>query len=168
MAALCARTCETAKPDKTGRDRLLGDGDGLFLRIRPHGTKTWLIEFEFEGVRRKYTIGIYDAAGSPAESITKWLEHGRLWLSQARSIAGQWKAERRAGRDPVAEWEKNLGKKRAAVEAKRKAEVTEAQRPTVINVIEQFMAKHINGKKSAAHIRYRLDRGRFGQTGRDQ
>jgi len=41
MGKLAARTCETAKPDKTGKDRLLGDGDGLFLRIRPNCTKTW-------------------------------------------------------------------------------------------------------------------------------
>ena len=46
MGKLAAVTCETAKPNKA-RDRLLGDGDGLFLRIRPHGTKTWVIEYEF-------------------------------------------------------------------------------------------------------------------------
>jgi hypothetical protein len=56
MGKLAAVTCESAKPDK-GRDRLLGDGDGLFLRVRPHGTKTWLIEYEFSGSRTKYTIG---------------------------------------------------------------------------------------------------------------
>lgn len=39
MAKLSAVTCESAKPDKS-RDRLLGDGDGLFLRVRSHGTKT--------------------------------------------------------------------------------------------------------------------------------
>lgn len=92
MAKLAAKNCETAKPDKTGRDRLLGDGDGLFLRIRSHGTKTWLIEYAFEGVRRKYSIGVYDRDGSPRESTTRWLEHGRLSVSQARSIAGQRKA----------------------------------------------------------------------------
>jgi hypothetical protein len=39
MAKLAAVTCEAAKPDKH-RDRLIGDGDGLFLRVRPHGAKT--------------------------------------------------------------------------------------------------------------------------------
>ena len=119
---LAAKTCETAKPDTTGRDRLLGDGDGLFLRIRPHGTKTWLIDYEFEGARRKYTIGVYDGAGSPGESITKWLEHARLSLAQARSIASYWKVERRAGRDPVAQWVNHVTKKHAAEETRRKAE----------------------------------------------
>lgn len=35
MAKFSAMTCESAKPDKSC-DRLLGDGDGLFLRVRPH------------------------------------------------------------------------------------------------------------------------------------
>jgi len=38
MAILSAKTGETAKP-MPGRDQLLGDGDGLFLRIRPNGNK---------------------------------------------------------------------------------------------------------------------------------
>jgi hypothetical protein len=80
MAILTAKTCETSKP-LPGRDRLLGDGDGLFLRIRPNATKTWVIEYEFKGTRRKSTIGVYDGAAAPGESITAWLEHGRLSLS---------------------------------------------------------------------------------------
>ena len=52
MGKLAAVTCESAKANKA-RARLLGDGDGLFLRIRPHGTKTWVIEHDFKGTRRK-------------------------------------------------------------------------------------------------------------------
>jgi len=48
---LSATTCETVKPNPL-RDRLIGDGDGLFLRVRPHGTKTWVIEYEFQGGAR--------------------------------------------------------------------------------------------------------------------
>ena len=80
--------------------------------MRPQGTKTWVIEYEFGAKRRKYTIGIYDPAGAPNESITAWLRHARLSLAQARAIAGQWKADRRAGRDPVAEWEARLATER--------------------------------------------------------
>jgi integrase len=159
MGKLTARTCESAKPNTNGRDRLLGDGDGLFLRIRSHGTKTWLIEYEFEGTRRKYTIGVFDSQGAPGEkSITRWLEHGRLSLSQARSIASQWKADRRAGRDPVSEWEAYVEEKRAAEESKRKSDAAEAEQPTVRQAIDRFIAKHIEGKKSAPAIRYRLNR----------
>ncbi len=91
MAKLSASTCETAKPDASGRDRLLGDGDGLFLRIRPRETKTWVIEYEFQSLRRKCTVGVFDAVGAPDESITAWLAHGRLSPNQPRAIAGHWK-----------------------------------------------------------------------------
>ncbi len=115
MGKLSAKTCETAKPNTSASDRLLGDGDGLFLRISPHGTKTWVVEYDFQARRRKYTIGVFDPSGAHGESITASLEHGRLSLAQARAIAGQWKYDRRAGRDPVAEWETRLEAKRAAV-----------------------------------------------------
>src|SRR6266567_2637862 len=52
MSKLSARTCETAKASTSAMDRLLGDGDGLFLRVRPNGTKTWVVEYEFQARRR--------------------------------------------------------------------------------------------------------------------
>jgi len=76
MGKPAAVSCETAKPDKA-RDRLAGDGDGLFLRIRPNGTKTWVIEYDFEGERRKCTVGLYVPRGAPGESISEWLRCGR-------------------------------------------------------------------------------------------
>lgn len=157
MGKLAAVTCESAKPDK-GRDRLLGDGDGLFLRVRPHGTKTWLIEYEFSGRRTKYTIGVYGREGAPGDSIPDWLRHGRLSLTQARAIAGNWKDARRAGHDPAAEWEALLTREREAEAARKAAEEAETARPTVAQAIDTFMARHMAGKKSAPAIRYRLDR----------
>lgn len=157
MGKLAAVTCESAKPDK-GRDRLLGDGDGLFLRVRPHGTKTWLIEYEFSGRRTKYTIGVYDREGAPGDSIPDWLRHGRLSLTQARAIAGNWKDARRAGHDPAAEWEALLAREREAEAVRKAAEEAETARPTVSQAIDTFMARHMAGKKSAPAIRYRLDR----------
>lgn len=157
MGKLAAVTCESAKPDK-GRDRLLGDGDGLFLRVRPHGTKTWLVEFEFNGSRTKYTIGVYDRDGAPGDSIPEWLRHGRLSLTQGRAIAGNWKDARRAGHDPVAEWEALLAREREAEASRKAAEEAETTRPTVGQAIDTFMARHMAGKKSAPAIRYRLDR----------
>ena len=46
----------------------------------------------------------------------------------------------------------------AVQEAARAAAVAESDKPTVRDVIEQFMAKQMGGKKSAPAIRYRLDR----------
>jgi hypothetical protein len=152
MDKLAAVACESAKPDK-GHDRLLGDG--LFLHIRPQGTKTWLIEYEFGGKRRKYTIGAYSREGAPGDSLPEWLRHGRLSLSQARAIAGNWKDARRAGHDPVAEWEAQLAREREAEAAKKAAEEAETARPTVRQAIDTFMARLVAGKKSAQAYRYR-------------
>ncbi|MDP2786246.1 MAG: Arm DNA-binding domain-containing protein [Sulfurimicrobium sp.] len=156
MGKLAAVTCETAKPDKS-RDRLLGDGDGLFLRVRPHGTKTWLIEYIFNGARTKYSLGTYDREGAPGESITEWLRYGRLSLTQARAIAGSWKVARRGGHDPVAEWENLLAQERVAEAAIKADEEAEAAQPTVSQAIKIFMARHMDGKKSAPAILYRLE-----------
>ena len=157
MGKLATTTCETAKPDPK-RDRLLGGGDGLFLRVRPHGTKTWVIEYEFQGQRTKYTIGGYSRDGAPGESIPDWLRHGQQSLSQARSIAGSWKAARRAGHDPVAEWEALLSKERETEAANLATLEAERKQPTVSDAIKSFMQKIMAGKKSAFHVQYRLDR----------
>lgn len=158
MPKLASVTCETTKPNPNGKDRLLGDGDGLFLRIRPQGTKTWVVEYEFRGTRRKYTIGTYDKHGAAGESITAWLRAGRLSLTQARAIAGNWKTTRRAGHDPVAEWEGQLAAERASEAARLAAAAAELAQPTVRQAAESFLTKHMAGKKSEAAIRYRLDR----------
>ena len=158
MGKLATVTCETSKANKA-RDRLLGDGDGLFLRIRPNGTKTWVIEYELKGARRKFTAGLYVSDGAPTGgNCEDWLRYGRLSLTQARAIAGEWKAARRAGHDPVAEWEAKQAKEQTAEAARLAAVAAEADQPTVADAIEQFMAKHMAGKKSAPAIKYRLDR----------
>ena len=157
MGKLAAVTCETAKPDPK-RDRLIGDGDGLFLRVRPHGTKTWVIEYEHQGRRTKYTIGGYTRDGAPGESIPDWLRHGQQSLTQARSIAGTWKAARRGGHDPVAEWEALLEQERQAEAAKRAELEAERIQPTVDDAVDSFMQKIIAGQKSAPATRYRLNR----------
>ncbi len=157
MGKLSAISCETAKPDPK-RDRLLGDGDGLFLRVRPHGTKTWVIEYEFQKQRTKYTIGSYSREGSGGESISNWLRNGQQSLAQARSIAGSWKAARRAGHDPAAEWEALLAQEREAKEVIEATIEAEAAMPTVKEAIQSFMSKIMNGKKSASASEYRLAR----------
>ena len=157
MGQTASAVYEKAKPDPNG-DRLLGDGNGLFLRIRPHGTKTWVIEYELKGRRTKYTIGSYLRDGAPGETIADWLRHGQQSLAQARAIAGTWKQMRRAGHDPVSEWEEKLSQESAAETARLAEQEAERLQPTVQQAIEAFMQKIMVGKKSAPAIRYRLDR----------
>ena len=70
----------------------------------------------------------------------------------------QWKADRRAGRNPVAEWEGKHAARRAVAEAAKRVERMESAQPTMREAIDLFMAKHINGKKSAPDLQYRLNR----------
>lgn len=157
MGQTASAVYEKAKPDPNG-DRLLGDGNGLFLRIRPHGTKTWVIEYELKGRRTKYTIGGYLRDGAPGETNADCLRYGQQSVAQARAIASDWKQARRAGRDPVAEWESALSQEQA-IEAARLASLdAERQQPTVRQAIDAYMQKMMVGKKSAPAARYRLDR----------
>lgn len=157
MGKTASAVYDKAKPDPE-RDRMIGDGDGLYMRIRPHGAKTWVVEYQHMGRRTKYTIGQHDRDGAPGDKLEDWLRHGRLSLTQARAIAGSWKQARKAGHDPAAEWEDKLAAERAAATAKRAAEAIEAALPTVSQAIDLFMAKIMAGKKSAPAIRYRFDR----------
>jgi hypothetical protein len=117
-----------------------------------------VIAYLFEGTRRRFTIGILDKQGAAGESISSWLDNGRLTLAQARAIAGQWKADRHAGRDLMAEREACLAALRIAEEAQRDAAAREAAQPTVREVVEHFAAKHLAGKKGGPAMRHRLDR----------
>lgn len=48
---------KNAKPE--AKEKLLADGDRLFLRIRPTGEKHWLFIYTFDGKRTKMMIGSY-------------------------------------------------------------------------------------------------------------
>lgn len=150
MAKLFDRACSNTKP-KPDRDVLLGDGEGLYLRIRPGGTRVWIVDYLVQGRRKKVNIGHYDSNGGKAQTIEGLLDDEVLSLAQARMVASEWKKMRRMGIDPAAEREG----KQASAEAKLKDELDQ---PTVNQTIENFLAQHIDGKKSAQAVRYRLKR----------
>lgn len=150
MAKLTDRACATTKPKQTG-SILLGDGYGLWLVIQPGGTRSWIIDYVVKGKRRKVTIGNYEPNARKSHDIDELLNGGALSLAQARLVAAEWKQLRRAGRDPAAEREALI----AAVQAIRDAELAQ---PTVAEAVERFFKKNIEGKRSAKHVKYRLDR----------
>src|SRR5271169_2231037 len=104
MSKLTDATCKTTKSRASG-DLLLGDGNGLYLRIRPGGTRVWIVDYLVRGTRRKINIGNYDPSGGKSENVAGLLDGGRLSLAQARFVAAAWKAIRRDGRDPAGERE---------------------------------------------------------------
>ena len=150
MAKLSDRACATTKPKEIG-DVLLGDGDGLWLQIRLGGSRSWFIDYVVKGQRRKVTIGNYHPKGGNSQDLNTLLDGGLITLAQARSIASEWKQLRRAGRDPIAEWDI----RKAAEKAQHEADMAQ---PTVAEAVERFFKKNIEGKRSACHVKYRLDR----------
>jgi integrase len=150
MPNLTDAACKTTKPRANG-DVLLGDGNGLYLRIRPGGTRVWVGDYLVRGTRRKINIGNYDPKGGKSENVDGLLDGGRLSLAQARFVADIWKELRRRGCDPAADREAT----KATAEA---AQAVQAAQPTIREVVARFMAQHIDGKKSAAAVHYRLGR----------
>lgn len=65
---------------------MYGDGDGLYLRVGPTGSKSWILRTRVHGRRRELGLG------------------GVSWMSlaQAREEARKLRGEARAGRDPDA------------------------------------------------------------------
>ena len=115
------------------------------------------IEYLFNGARRKATIGILDKQGAEGESISGWLDNGRLSLAQARAIAVSGK--RSVARDAIQSRIEVRGAKRMKQPSKRngKQQKEEAQ-PTVRDAVALSASKQLDGKKSAPTMRCRLDR----------
>jgi integrase len=158
MAKLTATKCDTIKPNPD-KDIILGDDDCLRFRVRPNGTKTWLIDYTFKGKRNNPKIGIYTKLATITSSdINALLKHGQLTLSQARTIAKNWKDRRNAGHDPYDEWKLFLANEKKSMLMRQAAIDAESSLPTVNEVIELFMKKMMNGKKSAEGVGYRLAR----------
>jgi len=79
---LTDREVKTAKV--TDKERLIADGGGLFLRVRPTGQRAWMFIYSFGGERRKLSLG--NAAD--------------VSLAGAREAAARERANVAAGADP--------------------------------------------------------------------
>ncbi|WP_153144908.1 integrase family protein [Dechloromonas sp. H13] len=87
MAAnkLTATSCNAARLAEGEREKLVADGAGLFLYVRPSG-KSWLFVFTLDGKRKKMALG-------PFPAVT---------LADARERAAEVRALVAKGIDPVA------------------------------------------------------------------
>lgn len=54
---LTDRACKTAKPE--GKQRKLFDGGGLYLLVRPNGSKLWQMKYRYLGKEKTLSIGQY-------------------------------------------------------------------------------------------------------------
>lgn len=81
-----------AKSAAAGRH---GDGDGLYLVVKPAGSRSWVLRVMHDGRAREIGLGGY----TPGDKK----EPGKLTLAQARAAAVKVRAEVKAGRNVVAE-----------------------------------------------------------------
>lgn len=65
----------------TDKDQLIGDGNGLFLLVKPDGKKWWRFVYTFQGKRKALSLGVYpkitlSAARKQAEANREHLANG--------------------------------------------------------------------------------------------
>jgi integrase len=87
--ALKAIQVENAKPNTDEQDYRVADGGGLYLLVRPNGSKLWRYDYRLGDLRRTLSIGEYDKLGDGKTQFT---------LAQARE-------EHRKAREAVARGE---------------------------------------------------------------
>lgn len=80
---------------RTARCGRHADGRGLYLVVRPSGSRSWILRMQYKGVRRDFGLG-------PAHDVS---------LSDARCLAIELRKMVRSGKDPV----KERGLRRASV-----------------------------------------------------
>lgn len=102
MAGLTVLNVKTAKPGRHA------DGDGLYLLVKPTGARSWLLRVQVEKRRRDIGLGAVNLSGkvSPIEAELPILNRRVLTLAEAREKAGILSRIAKAGRDPVAERDK--------------------------------------------------------------
>ena len=103
MAGLTAIGAANAKPGRHS------DGGGLFLLVRPTGSRSWLLRVQYDGQRRDYGLGGFaEKQGRPG-----------LTLAEARERAALWRKWAKDGLDPRREWAKQNEKVPTFEEAAR-------------------------------------------------
>lgn len=122
--ALTDRQIQLAKTDDAGL--FLNDGNGLYLRVRSSGSKTWLYRYK------------------TTDKKTQWFDIGQypaLSLNEARLQAAELKVKRKNGIDP-AEEKQQESKRKAAEKATRQA------RMTIQELFESWEKRELMGRKN--------------------
>lgn len=151
-------TAVMVKNVKAGRH---ADGEGLYLLVKPTGARSWLLRVQFDGSRRDIGLGSVDlaarkqavpgASDDPLHDIPI-LERRLLTLAEAREKAAILRRLAKAGRDPVAERDKDRRASRTfkdAAEAYKKSMAgtwTHAHAARFINSLTEHAYPHIGAK----------------------
>ncbi len=110
---------------KTQTERMVADGEGLYLRLRPNsGEKHWIYRFTQGGKTQKMQIGIYPHIG----------------LSEARERARALAREHKSGLNPVAERDRKR-------EEARLKDLETSSKPSVSQFFSQWAAIDLKAHK---------------------
>ena len=98
-------TTVKVKSAKPGRH---GDGEGLYLLVKPSGGRSWLLRIQQNGKRRDIGLGSADVSNRSAETRRAsddipLLSRRSLTLQEAREKAAELRKFALAGRDPITE-----------------------------------------------------------------
>lgn len=102
MGQLTALKVKNAKPGRHG------DGEGLYLLVKPSGARSWLLRIQQGGKRRDIGLGSADLSNRSTEERRAsddipLLSRRLLTLQEARDKAAELRKFARAGRDPLSE-----------------------------------------------------------------
>ncbi|MFZ9315163.1 MAG: Arm DNA-binding domain-containing protein, partial [Burkholderiaceae bacterium] len=112
---------------KPQTERMVADGGGLYLRLRPDGAqKHWIFRFTQAGKTQKMQIGIYPHVG----------------LSEARERARHLAKEHKSGLNPVAERDRKR-------EESRLKNLETSLKPSVRQLFSQWAATDLKAHKDA-------------------
>jgi Arm DNA-binding domain len=144
--ALNALKVEKAPDDATkakfaaGKKKvMLADGNGLFLRVRPNGTKHWFFRFTFGGKVREQFLGAFP-------DVT---------LADARDLRDASRALVKHGKDPIVEASNQKADNCKAQVEKAKAHADEnARARTIKQVVDEYTGTD-KFKKSITHEGFR-------------
>lgn len=115
-------TALAVKNAKAGRH---GDGEGLYLLVKPSGAKSWVLRIQADGKRHDIGLGSVETSaksGSGDREIPiSILQRKVLTLAEAREKAGLLRAAAKSGLDPIEERDRERRKiptfKEAAIAA---------------------------------------------------
>jgi hypothetical protein len=105
VGRLTATQIKNARAER-GRDRWLSDGGGLFLHVRPTGSRAWRLRYTVDGKRRILDLG---------DATLKSLADARIEANDLREIID-------AGLDPIEEARKQKAAQQAE-ELRQQAEI---------------------------------------------
>lgn len=113
MSKLTVTKVRNAKPGRHS------DGGGLYLIVKPSGSRSWMLRIQVDGKRRDIGLGAVDFLGKrdPSEAELPILMRKVLTLVEAREKAAILARHAKAGRDPIEERDKDRSKAPTFAEA---------------------------------------------------